>query len=345
MSGTVSVPTLFAAATSGTTVQLDADFAALVNALNNPLTYAIYAVDSGAVNAYAITLAPAPSAQASLLGVVIAFKTGNANTLASTLNVNGLGVQSIVTRSGAALSAGQIPANSVTAVVWDGTNYKLQSNINRSSSRQTFASGSGTYTTPTGVSYIKVKAVGGAGGGGGSCAFANNNGGTGGTGGDTTWASTLLVASGATGGGGTINAAAGSGGSTSSTAGPLILVSMPGSGGQAGGNSNLAVPMPGGTGGASPFGGAGRGGTSGGVAGGAAQTNSGSGGGGSGTGNNGVAGGGGGSGGYIEALIVAPAATYAYAVGAAGAAGAAGTGGFVGGAGGSGYIIVEEFYS
>lgn len=221
--------------------------------------------------------------------------------------------------------------------------------INRGQSRlptvQKFTTGSGTYTTPAGTTRIKVSMVGGGGGGGGSCAFANNNGGTGGTGGNTTWAATLLVANGATGGGGTISSAAGSGGSTSSTAGPIIIVSLSGSGGQAGSNSNTAnVAYAGGIGGPSPYGGVGRGGPSGGVAGGAAQANSGSGGGGSGIGAQGVSGGGGGSGGYIEALITTPAASYAYAVGAAGAAGIAGTGGFVGGAGGDGYIVVEEFY-
>ena len=124
MSGTITVPTLFAAATSGTTVQLDADFAALTAAFNNPLTYAQYSTDSGAVNAYVATLAPAPATQAALLGVVIAFKATTPNTLASTLNVNTLGVQAIVRPGGTALTAGAI--SGTVLVVWDGTNYVLQ---------------------------------------------------------------------------------------------------------------------------------------------------------------------------------------------------------------------------
>ena len=124
MSGTITVPTLFAAATSGTTVQLDAAIAALTAAFNNPLTYAQYSTDSGAVNAYVATLAPAPATQAALLGVVIAFKATTANTLASTLNVNALGVQSIVRPGGTALTAGAI--SGTVLVVWDGTNYVLQ---------------------------------------------------------------------------------------------------------------------------------------------------------------------------------------------------------------------------
>lgn len=160
MSGTVSVPNLFAAATSGTTPQLDADFAAIVAALNNPLTYAIYAVDSGSVNAYAITLAPPPATQAALLGVAIVFKTSVANTAASTLNVNALGAQAIVRPGGTAISAGQIPIGTVI-VIWDGTNYVLQTGPDYKDGTWTpaitiGASSTGiTYTSRTG-DYLKV---------------------------------------------------------------------------------------------------------------------------------------------------------------------------------------------
>ena len=125
MSGTITVPTLFAAATSGTTVQLDAAIAALTAAFNNPLTYAQYSTDSGAVNAYVATLAPAPATQAALLGVVIAFKATTANTAASTLNVNALGAQAIVRPGGGALVSADLTGT--VLVVWDGTNYILQS--------------------------------------------------------------------------------------------------------------------------------------------------------------------------------------------------------------------------
>lgn len=160
MSGTVSVPNLFAAASSGTTPQLDADFAALVAALNNPLTYAIYAVDSGSVNAYAITLAPPPATQAALLGVAIVFKANVANTAASTLNVNALGAQSIVRPGGTAISAGQIPIGTVI-VIWDGTNYVLQTGPDYKESTWTptmtiGGSSTGiTYTSQVG-DYLKV---------------------------------------------------------------------------------------------------------------------------------------------------------------------------------------------
>lgn len=125
MSGTVSVPNVFGAATSGTTPQLDANFTAVVAALNNPITYAIYSTDSGAVNAYVATLVPPPANQAALLGVDIAFKATTPNTGASTLNVNAQGAQAIVRPGGAPVQAGDIAGT--VCVIWDGTNYVLQS--------------------------------------------------------------------------------------------------------------------------------------------------------------------------------------------------------------------------
>lgn len=124
MTKPVSIPNAFSAPTTGTTVQLDANFTTLRDAINDTLTYANYATDSGSVNAYAITLSPAPAAQANLLGVVVTWKANTANTAASTLNVNALGAQNIVRPGGGAVQAGDI--NGVVAVVWDGTNYVLQ---------------------------------------------------------------------------------------------------------------------------------------------------------------------------------------------------------------------------
>jgi hypothetical protein len=46
----------------------------------------IYAADTGAANAYTVTLSPAPTIVA---GSVVVFKAANANTGASTLAVNG----------------------------------------------------------------------------------------------------------------------------------------------------------------------------------------------------------------------------------------------------------------
>ena len=207
---------------------------------------------------------------------------------------------------------------------------------------QKFTSGSGTYTTPAGARFIRVRAVGAGGGGGGSGA----SGGTGGNGGNTTFGTTLLEANGGLGVG--PNAAVGgAGGSASLGTGPIGTATTGGSGSAGYTSAVVGTYAQGGYGAGSALyngGGSGAGGSSAG-AGGAGVTNSGGGGGGAGgTATTTFGGAGGGAGGAIDAMINSPTASYAYAVGAGGAGGIAGTSGFVGGAGGSGYIEVTEFY-
>lgn len=207
---------------------------------------------------------------------------------------------------------------------------------------QAFTSGTGTYTTPAGVTWIRVRAVGAGGGGGGS---GTTGGGIGGNGGATTFGSSIISAGG--GGGGSPTGGTGGGGGGTSSLGTAIGIGLPG--GQGGGNwVNGAVTLEfgvGGMGGSSAFGGAGGNGPANG-GGGAAGTNTGGGGGGAGTSTtaNNNTGCGGGSGGFVDAIITAPITSYGYAIGSAGTAGTAGTNGFGGGLGGSGYIIVEEHY-
>jgi hypothetical protein len=207
---------------------------------------------------------------------------------------------------------------------------------------QKFTSGTGTYTTPAGALYIRVRMVGGGGGGAGS---GTANGSTPTAGGNTTFGTSLLAANGG-GVNANIGAAGGSGGTASLGTGPIGIAISGGTG--AGGFGNLATgaaAVAGGSGGVSPFGGAGTSGCSP-LTGGAAVANSGSGGAGgsiSATAS-GYSGPGGGAGGFVDAIITNPAASYAYSIGTGGSAGGAGTNGSVGGAGGSGIIIVEEHY-
>lgn len=190
--------------------------------------------------------------------------------------------------------------------------------------RQTFLSGSGTYTTPAGARQLRVRCIGAGGGGGGS-------GGAGGTGGTSSFNSI-----GATGGGGGAATSTGTGGvGGTGGSGSASLRLAGGDGG--GGHSDSASQSFGGIGGSSAFGGAGRGGVR--VAGVAGRANTGGGGGGFGATGGNLGAGGGGAGEYIEININNPSATYAYAVGAAGAAGATD-----GVSGGSGIVIVEEIY-
>lgn len=199
---------------------------------------------------------------------------------------------------------------------------------------QRFTSGTGTYTTPAGVKYIRVRMVGGGGGGGGTSV----DGGNGGTSYFRVGASPdLLVTTGGTGGKNAGSGLSVAGGTGALNTGPVGFALTGGSGGEA----NLSVVnAASGIGGASFFGGNG-GWKSNAAAGNAALTNTGSGGGGCGMVGGSTGGGGGGAGGYVDAIIGSPSSTYAYSVGAGGSVG---TGTHAGGAGADGQIIVEEFY-
>jgi Chaperone of endosialidase len=104
--------------------QLDANFTQLVNTVNNTATYTNYAIDTGAANAYAVAFA-SPATVTYAAGLTVTFKAVNANTTASTLNVNSLGTKSIVNGDGSALASGQITAGSIVVVTYDGTNFQL----------------------------------------------------------------------------------------------------------------------------------------------------------------------------------------------------------------------------
>lgn len=198
---------------------------------------------------------------------------------------------------------------------------------NTQPTKTVLTSGSGTYTTPTNATRLWVRVVAGGGGGQGIGAGSGA-----GAGADTTF-STITAK-----GGSAAGAAAGNGGAggTGGSGGDFAIA------GGAGGSGGAAANVPGGNGGNSAFGGGGVGGAGGNnnVAAGAA-TNSGAGGGGS-SSSGAATSPGGGAGEYREAIILSPAATYSYGVGAAGTAGTGAT--TNGGAGGSGVIIVHEYY-
>lgn len=87
-----------------------------------------YIVDTGAANAYVATLSPALGAYSA--GVLVQFKAANANTTASTVNVNGLGVKTIKKLGGATdLVAGDIAAGQIVELEYDGTNFQMLSPV------------------------------------------------------------------------------------------------------------------------------------------------------------------------------------------------------------------------
>ena len=82
-----------------------------------------YKVDTGSANTYAI--APAPAITAYTVGQRFTFKAVNANTTASTINVNSLGAKDIKKNSTLALDAGDIRAGQIVEVEYDGTNFQM----------------------------------------------------------------------------------------------------------------------------------------------------------------------------------------------------------------------------
>jgi hypothetical protein len=82
----------------------------------------IYAADTGAANAYVVSLASAPTIVA---GSLIVMKAAHANTGASTLAVNGASAVAITKNGGTALSGGEISAGQIVFLVYDGTEYQL----------------------------------------------------------------------------------------------------------------------------------------------------------------------------------------------------------------------------
>lgn len=83
-----------------------------------------YAASVAGTDTYAITLSPVPTAYTT--GMSINFKADVANTGAATINVNGLGAKTIKQLGGTALTDGMIAANSINQIVYDGTDFILQ---------------------------------------------------------------------------------------------------------------------------------------------------------------------------------------------------------------------------
>jgi hypothetical protein len=84
--------------------------------------------DTGAADAYIIT--PSPAITAYVEGQIFTFKAVNANTGASTINVNAKGAKTIKKNYNEDLLANDIRAGQVVKIVYDGTNFQMISNNN-----------------------------------------------------------------------------------------------------------------------------------------------------------------------------------------------------------------------
>lgn len=116
------------AANSDTKIATQKAVKAYADALASPTgkSWNEYAVDSVGTDSYAITVTGLTSYVA---GQTFKFKAGTANTGACTLNVNSLGAKSIYKDVSSELATGDILANQIVTVIYDGTNMQLVSVI------------------------------------------------------------------------------------------------------------------------------------------------------------------------------------------------------------------------
>jgi hypothetical protein len=84
---------------------------------------AIYAADTGSANTYVVALTKVPTAYTA--GMSVLMKVATANTGASTVDVNELGVKTIKRFNGNDLSANDLLAGMIALLVYDGTNFRL----------------------------------------------------------------------------------------------------------------------------------------------------------------------------------------------------------------------------
>lgn len=88
------------------------------------ISYAQWAGSAGGT-ANALTLTPSPALGGYAAGVGLEFVSASANTGAATVNVSGLGVRNIRRQDGSALSPGDIPANALISMRFDGADFRL----------------------------------------------------------------------------------------------------------------------------------------------------------------------------------------------------------------------------
>lgn len=110
----------------------------------NKLDALRYAADAGSTDAYAITLSPAPTAY--YAGMEIIFKANTANTGGATIDINGLGAKSIKKLHDQDLETGDIEANQLIVLVYDGTSFQMTSQIAQVSTQ--VVTDAGSYVRP-----------------------------------------------------------------------------------------------------------------------------------------------------------------------------------------------------
>jgi hypothetical protein len=153
------------ALTKATTAEINTGTDANKYIVTNELEASKYLTQSGAklsatatgTNTYVATIAPAITAYASTNRFFITFT--NANSGASTININGLGAKAILKNVATPLVTGDILAGQVICIAYDGTNFQMvganyQTQINLKVNKSKFISQG--YTQLTGVTGTTV---------------------------------------------------------------------------------------------------------------------------------------------------------------------------------------------
>ncbi len=121
-----------------------------------------YGADAVGTDSYAITLSPVPTSYAT--GMVVHFKAGTANTGASTLNVNALGAKTLKRDYNVDTDTGDILANQMVTVIYDGINFQIISPLPTKTYNVTATVSASTTTTITSgfrPKIIKITALNG----------------------------------------------------------------------------------------------------------------------------------------------------------------------------------------
>ena len=126
-----SVPNTFQNATSTIPLsQLDSNFTAITNALNDLNNYSNFIADTGTANAIVCNFPSGITTSTIATGCELTFEAANANTGATTLlvqvnSVTILAATAVKNEDGSALTGAEFRAGGIYTVVYDGTNWVL----------------------------------------------------------------------------------------------------------------------------------------------------------------------------------------------------------------------------
>ena len=151
---TAAVTNTFANAVTATGLQLDQNYNALVNYLNQPLNRNNWATDSGNTNTIVLTFSPPVSAYSA--GLEITFQAASTNATGGVfINANGLGNQNFIQPGGGELAAGQIESAGIYKAAHNGSAFVFigQNVLAASQAQMETATSAVTFVSPSTTKY------------------------------------------------------------------------------------------------------------------------------------------------------------------------------------------------